>query len=96
MQFEWDENKNSQNILKHGISFEDAKAIFSGFTVDILDDRFDYSETRKISIGMLAGAAIVAVVHTDRNGMCRIISARKSNRKERKKYEEEIQSTFNT
>lgn len=96
MKFEWDERKNYLNILKHGISFENAKAVFAGFTVDILDDRFDYGETRKISIGTLAGVAILAVVHTDREGTCRIISARKANRKERKKYEEEIQSTFDT
>ena len=30
MKFEWDENKNQQNRQKHGISFEEAKEIFSG------------------------------------------------------------------
>jgi uncharacterized DUF497 family protein len=28
MEFEWDENKNRENIKKHGISFEEATTIF--------------------------------------------------------------------
>ena len=90
MDFEWDEAKNLANILKHGICFEDAKKIFDGFTVDAIDNRFDYSEERVISIGMNEGVAILVVVHTDRNGVCRIISARRANNKERKRYEETI------
>ncbi|WP_198648844.1 BrnT family toxin [Cyanothece sp. BG0011] len=28
MEFEWDEQKNQTNIIKHGISFQEAKEIF--------------------------------------------------------------------
>ena len=54
MDFEWDDNKNQQNIAKHGISFEQASAIFEGFTLDAPDDRFDYGEERTISLGMIS------------------------------------------
>lgn len=90
MKFEWDDDKNRLNIQKHAVSFEDASKIFDGFTLDVEDTRFDYGEARTISIGMLAGVAILTVVHTDRQGVCRIISARQANRKERERYEKAI------
>jgi uncharacterized DUF497 family protein len=94
MRFEWDEDKNQRNIEKHGVSFEQAQAIFDGFTVHAIDDRSDYGELREISIGLLDGVAVIVVVHTDRRNICRIISARRANRKERKLYDEEIQKAF--
>ncbi len=33
MDFEWDDDKNLQNIARHGLSFADACRIFSGFTL---------------------------------------------------------------
>lgn len=90
MTFEWDDDKNRLNIEKHGISFDDAKAIFEYVTLDAVDGRFDYGEARTISIGMLKGVAILAVIHTDRLGTRRIISARRANRKEREQYEQAI------
>ncbi len=90
MGFEWDEDKNRINIAKHGVSFEDAVKIFEGFTLERIDDRFDYGEERILSLGMLNGIVILAVVHTDRNGKTRIISARKANKAERNEYEKKI------
>lgn len=90
MKFEWDDNKNSSNIEKHGVSFEQAAKIFDGFTVTNIDSREDYGEEREISIGMLDGIAVLVVVHTDRNGVCRIISARQARKDERNRYEQEI------
>lgn len=94
MKFEWDEEKNAHNIAKHGVSFEQASLIFDGFTIDSIDDRFDYEETREISLGMIGSMAVLVVVHTDRKGVCRIISARQATRKEKKQYEKEIQKAF--
>ena len=94
MDFEWDDDKNLQNIAKHGLSFADACRIFSGFTLDAVDDRFEYGETREISIGMIDGLAIVTVAHTDRNGVCRIISARPAVKSERKRYEQALRAAF--
>lgn len=90
MNFEWDETKNQQNIAKHGLSFEDASRIFEGITLNAVDDRFDYGEVREISIGQIDGLVVVTVVHTDRFGVCRIISARQASRAERKGYEQAL------
>ena len=90
MPFEWDEKKNSGNVRKHGISFEQAARIFDGPVLTWTDDREDYGEVRQVSIGKLGGIAIVAVVHTDRRGVTRIISARAASRAERRFYEEAL------
>jgi uncharacterized DUF497 family protein len=94
MKFEWDETKNDLNIAKHGISFEQAKKIFHGFTIDTVDHRFEYGEERVISLGMINGIAVLVVIHTDREDRCRIILARQANRKERDRYDEEIRKAF--
>ncbi|MCH8293007.1 BrnT family toxin [Candidatus Poribacteria bacterium] len=85
-QFEWDENKNQENIQGHGISFERAKTIFNGIVYTDVDDRYNYGEVREKSIGLMEGMVVVVVIHTDRNGLIRIISARKANKQERRDY----------
>ena len=94
MEFEWDAEKNQSNIAKHGLSFEGARTIFDGFTADASDDRFDYGEPRTISIGMMHAVAVVVVVHTDRNGVCRIISARQAKRQERERYDQALRQAL--
>ena len=89
--FEWDEKKNKINIEKHGISFQTASRIFESKVLTWIDDRKNYGEIRRHSIGMIENTLIVAVIHTDRNGHIRIISARRANLKERKRYEEKTQ-----
>jgi hypothetical protein len=86
MRFEWDEAKNLANLRKHGISFERAVAIFAGPVINWNDYRNDYGERRQISVGVLDGVLLVAVVHTDRAGKTRLISARTASRKERRTY----------
>ena len=88
MIFEWDERKNAANAKKHEITFEEAKLIFEGPVVTWIDDRSEYFEVRQISIGLIREVLAVTVVHTDRNGVTRIISARLANRKERKLFDD--------
>jgi uncharacterized DUF497 family protein len=90
MDFEWDEAKNQANLRKHGIDFADAVKIFSGPIVTRIDDRVDYGETRHVTVGVVGGLLVVTVVHTDRLGRYRIISARKASQRERKLYEAAI------
>lgn len=52
-----------------------------------IDDRIDYGEVREISIGVIDGFVMLVVVHTDRDGRIRIISARSASQKERQRYE---------
>ena len=88
MEFGWDEAENQANIRKHGVSFETARRIFAGPVLTWLDDREDYGEVRRISIGKVGKAAVVVVAHTNRDGRIRVISARPASRKERQVYHE--------
>jgi len=90
MEYEWDEAKNAANIAKHGISFATARRIFEGPVLTAIDRRSDYGEVRERSIGAVEGILFLTVVHTDRGGICRIISARRASRVERRRYEEAI------
>jgi uncharacterized protein len=83
--FDWNDNKCALNIEKHGIDFEDAISVFTGLTIESIDDRLDYGEDRVIALGNMNGIVIV-VVYTMRGDVCRIISARKANAHERSKY----------
>ena len=93
MQFEWDETKNQKNQQKHYISFEEAAEIFQGVVFTFTSNKIDYGEVQKVSIGTIQNVVIVAVVHTDRQGKIRIISARKATLKERRKYYDYLTQT---
>jgi uncharacterized protein len=88
MQFEWNETKNLENIRKHEIDFADVPSIFEGVMLIELDDRFDYGEDRWFGIGFL-GFGIAVVVWTERRkDIVRIISARRANHHEQKRFEQ--------
>lgn len=89
MDFEWDEDKNRENIRKHGFDFGDVWEIFQGPLVPELDLKRDYGEDRWAVIGFL-GNRVVVVTITFRNQRIRIISMRKALRHERKRFEEEV------
>ena len=92
MHVEWDQAKNRRNIRKHGIDFADVQDMFSHPMLTLLDDRYDYSEPRWISIGRLQ-TQIAVVVYTERcQGVVRIISARKATRYEVRNYEQAIKN----
>lgn len=87
MQFEWDEAKNLINIRKHQIDFADVPEMFNSPMLIEEDESFDYSEKRWCGIGFL-GNGVAVVVWTERYGdVIRIISARRANRYERKRFE---------
>ena len=91
MRFEWDEAKSETNLDEHGFDFAFASLIFDGPTVEVEDRRRDYGERRVVAIGIADGVHLT-VVYTDREVSRaqvarRIISARRSNRHERKIYE---------
>ncbi|MHA1537863.1 MAG: BrnT family toxin [Alphaproteobacteria bacterium] len=90
MAFTWDPAKNAANIAKHGVSFEYAVRIFEGPVLTGVDTRNDYGEMRETSIGLVYGIATLVVVHTDRGGVTRIISARRALKHERYRYAKTI------
>jgi uncharacterized DUF497 family protein len=73
----WDPAKNRENQRKHGISFDDAQAVFQDpDRIEVLDDR-DYGEDRWVAIGTM-GKIVALVVYTERNSGIRLISAQKA------------------
>ena len=90
MLFEWNKNKAHQNVLKHGVSFEEASTAFHDkMSITINDPLHSEDEDRFVLIGYSENNRLLVVVHTDRNNRTRIISARIATKKERLKYEED-------
>ena len=92
--FEWDEAKAAGNLSKHHVSFESAARIFSDPFLLTVQDRIENGERRWQSIGMLEGHLMLLVAHTvgvlgDASEVIRIVSARKADKKERKRYEQD-------
>ena len=91
MRFSWDARKSAANFAERGFDFAFATLVFDGPTLERVDDRADYGEQRIIAIGLADGLHLT-VVYTDRVGardtLRRIISARRSNRRERRAYDE--------
>lgn len=84
--FEWDDAKAAENYAKHGVDFETARQVFRDpFAVEQIDDRENYGEDRFVLIGMADGVLLV-VVHTERDGRSRLISARHATRHEHDEY----------
>ena len=85
--FEWDGNKAKINVLKHHVSFEEATTVFGdNHSLTIDNPLRSIHERRFVTIGTSIKMRILVVVHTERNGKIRIISARPASRKERKQY----------
>ena len=91
VEFEWDENKNQENIKKHGISFEEARTVFrEEGTVIAFDENHSTDEDRFLIIGFSIKLNLLIVCHCYRqnNTIVRIISARKVTKSEAKEYEQ--------
>jgi uncharacterized protein len=91
VKFEWDEEKNKENIRKHELDFADAGDIFDAPMLTNLDPREDYGEDRWIGIGFLKNF-IVVVTYTEREDMIRLISLRKALKHERTRFEEALRN----
>jgi len=93
MKLEWDDNKNRENLLKHGFDFADAWQLFNNPLLVKPDTRKVYGEDRWIGIGTMNNGIIVVFVFTKRNNeITRIISMRKASKKERRNYEKSIKN----
>ena len=92
MRFEWNEDKNRLNLIKHGISFEAAELVFDDPHALSYQDREIDGEERWQTMGVIGGSITVLVAHTrreeDAEEIIRIISARKATASARRAYEE--------
>lgn len=85
MKFEWDEEKNKLNVLKHGIDFETAMLVFNDLQrIEIYDIEHSIEEDRYNTIGMVNN--VLFVVYTERRDNIRLISARIATKAERSIY----------
>jgi len=84
--FEWDDGKALANLAKHGVPFEFATAVFldpSGVEIDA--SRYDDGEARYKFVGQINGK-LFSVVYTWRSATIRLISARRANAQEERRY----------
>lgn len=86
MELEWDEDKRQRTLEERGLDFADVNRFEFSQAVTRPDRRMDYGEERFNSIGYLDGQ-LCNVCWTIRNGRFRIISLRRCNERERKKFE---------
>jgi uncharacterized DUF497 family protein len=87
--FDWDADKNLSNIEKHGVPFKEAATVFKDTAAVVIDDiEHSQNEERFKIIGHSAHARLLMVCHCcrDDDSVIRIISARKSTKREQDEY----------
>ncbi|MEO5336753.1 MAG: BrnT family toxin [Magnetospirillum sp. WYHS-4] len=88
MRIACDPEKDSGNLSKHGVSLAfGAEVLADADRLDILDVRFDYAEKRFVTYGQVEGRVWVCVFSL-RGEVHRIISVRKANERETRRYRE--------
>ena len=85
MQIEFDPVKDLANLAKHGVSLTLAELLDWDELRVRTDERTSYSEVRMIGY-TTQGTRLYCVVFTDRGSMRRIISLRKANDREVRRY----------
>lgn len=85
MEVSYDPEKRAKTLAERGLDFKDAVHVFAGTAVTIEDDRQDYGEKRFQTMGWL-NKRLVMVVWTERGVARHIISMRKCNDREEKKF----------
>jgi len=86
MWIEWDPEKASSNLKKHGVRFTDAYSVLEDPEALTIDDP-DPSEQRYRTVGIDAFGRVLVVSYTWRGERLRIISVRKATPAERRQYE---------
>ena len=82
MEIEFDPQKAASNYRKHHVDFEEATTCFFDPLALSTEDPFSLDENRWVLIGISIRARHLTVVYTLRNNRIRMISARKSTRRE--------------
>ncbi len=86
MAITYDPAKNERNIAERGISFDRADDFEWSSALVVEDTRKDYGERRFQALGLIEGR-LHMLVFTPRIGDAHIISLRKANKREVKRYE---------
>ena len=89
MVFEWDEGKADKNLIKHGISFDEAKTVFDDpLYVDFYDPDHSENEDLYLIVGESNRDRLLIISYTERGNAIRLISARETTKTERATYAE--------
>ena len=91
MEIEYDLAKNEKNIKERGLSFKLVNDFDFDSALIVEDGRHDYGEPRYLALGYI-GSHLHVLVFTPRDAALRVISLRKANPKEIKKYEQNTKS----
>jgi uncharacterized DUF497 family protein len=88
--YEWDEEKDRLNRLKHGLALKDGIPVFRDFSaIELLDP--ETCEERFIRIGLNPVKGVLVVVYCERHErVIRLISVRRATKNEESDYEEGI------
>jgi uncharacterized DUF497 family protein len=90
MRYVFDPAKDTANRAKHGVSLALADFLFVGPYMSVSDDRFEYGEVREVAFGLINNRLFVCV-YADRDEERRVISLRKANKREVKRYGENLE-----
>lgn len=92
MIFEWDLNKELENIKKHGVDFTEAQEVFiDPKVIHLEDEKHSHEENRFYAVGETTKGRIITVRYSFRENKIRIFGAAKW-RKWRKYYEKNTRS----
>ncbi len=87
MEFDWNPAKCARNIDERGIDFADVLVGFADPARKVVrDDRKDYGEERFNMLAKVQGR-VFHITYTERSRITWIISARKANKREQRRYE---------
>jgi uncharacterized DUF497 family protein len=88
MRLTFDPTKNDKNVAERGLSFQLVADLEWETAIAVEDTRKDYGERRLRVFGLIGARLHVAVI-TMRGDAMHVISFRKANRKEVKRYEQQ-------
>ena len=86
MEIVFDPAKDVANLAKHGLSLAEASAFDFTCALITIDDRFDYGETRFRALADMGGQGRCLVFTIVGPETIRVISYRRTRRKEMKRY----------
>jgi uncharacterized DUF497 family protein len=92
MRFTWDLKKAAANLKKHGISFTEAVTAFNDRGALYEPDKDGIEKGNLIAYSVESRMLFVVYLEREDSGLVRLISARKTTKPERKRYEENLKS----
>ena len=89
IEFAWDRRKAQSNLVKHGVSFEEAQSVFLDENARLIDDP-DHSEDEErfvlLGYSFQARCLIVSHCYREPDSVIRLISARRATAQEEELY----------